>query len=62
MSERQYVYDGRQLIAILEHKADDGWHVIVRDHEIGVRADRVAALRLVDTHAKGNPNDQSKVA
>jgi hypothetical protein len=57
----QYIYDGRELAAVLEHKAD-GWHVIVRNHEIGVRADRVAALRLVDTHAKGNPHDQTKVA
>jgi len=51
------VYDGRELVAVLEHKAD-GWHAIIRDHEIGVCADRVAALRLVDTHAtqKGHPH------
>jgi hypothetical protein len=43
------VYDGRQLVAVLEHRADGCWHVIVRKQEIGVCADRVAALRLVDT-------------
>jgi hypothetical protein len=45
----QYIYDGRQLLAALELKAD-GWHVIIRNQEIGVCADRVAALRLVDIH------------
>src|SRR5262249_35152978 len=35
----QYVYDGRELFAVLELKAD-GWHVIIRNHEIGVCADR----------------------
>jgi len=53
----QYIYDGRELAAVLEHKAD-GWHVIFRNQEIGVCADRVAALRLVDTHAKGTSDDQ----
>ena len=53
----QYLYDGRELVAVLEHKAD-GWHVILRNQKIGVCADRVAALRLVDTHAtKGLPHD-----
>ena len=61
MSARQYIYDGRQLVAVLEHRAD-GWHVIIRNQQIGVCADRVAALRLVDIHAKGNPHDQTKVA
>jgi hypothetical protein len=44
------VYDGRELVAVLEHKTD-GWHVIIEDRKIGVTADRVAALRLIDTHA-----------
>ena len=44
------VYDGRELVAVLEHRAD-GWHVTIGNREIGVCADRVAALRLVDTHA-----------
>jgi hypothetical protein len=52
MSARQYVYDGRQLVAVLELKADGSWHVIIRNREIGVAPDRVAALRLVDIHAK----------
>jgi len=51
----QYVYDGRELIAVIELKAD-GWHVIIWNREIGVCADRVATLRLVDTHAKGPPH------
>jgi hypothetical protein len=46
----QWVYDGRELVAVLEHRMD-GWHVIVSNREIGVCADRVAALRLVDSHA-----------
>ena len=48
----QYIYDGRELVAVLEHKTD-GWHVIIRNRKVGVCADRVAALRLVDTHARG---------
>ena len=44
------VYDGRELVAVLEHRAD-GWHVTIGNREIGVCADRVAALRLVDNHA-----------
>ena len=50
----QYLYDGRELVAVLEHKAD-GWHVILRNQKIGVCADRVAALRLIDTHATKDP-------
>ena len=48
----QYIYDGRQLVAVIELKTD-GWHVIIRNRKVGVCADRVAALRLVDTHARG---------
>ena len=44
----QYVYDGRQLLAAIELKRD-GWHVIVRNRDIGVCADRESALRLIDT-------------
>jgi len=54
----QYVYDGRQLVAAIEHRTD-GWHVIIRNREIGVCADRVAALRLVHTHAESQPNVQT---
>jgi len=55
---RLSVYDGRVPVAVLEHRAD-GWHVIIHDQEIGVARDRVAALRLVDTHAESKSNDQS---
>jgi len=58
----QYIYDGRQLVAVIELKVDGCWHVIIRNQEIGVCADRVAALRLADTHAKGNPHGHTKVA
>ena len=44
----QYVYDGRQLLAAIEQRRD-GWHVIVRNRDIGVCADRESALRLVNT-------------
>jgi len=52
----QYVYNGRQFVAVIEHKVD-GWHVIIRDQEIGVCADRVAALRLVHTTLEEYPHD-----
>ena len=61
MGARQYVYDGRQFVAVLEHRAD-GWHVIIRNNEIGVCADRVAALRLINTHAEDNRYGQTQVA
>jgi hypothetical protein len=52
---RLSVYDGRELVAVLEQRAD-GWHVIIRNNEIGVARDRVAALRLIDIHAtEGRP-------
>jgi len=52
----QYVYDGPQFVAVIEHKAD-GWHVIIRNHKIGVCADRVAALRLINIHATEGRSD-----
>jgi hypothetical protein len=57
----QYIYDGRELVAVLEHRAG-GWHVIIGDQEIGVCADRVAALRLINTHAEDNRYGQTQVA
>src|SRR5262249_8132323 len=42
------VYDGRQIIAVVEQRKD-GWHLIVRNRHIGVCADRESALRLVNT-------------
>jgi len=44
----QYVYDGRELLAVIEQRRD-GWHAIVRNRHIGVCADRETALRLVNT-------------
>jgi len=45
---RLSVYDGRQILAVVEQRKD-GWHVIVRNRDIGVCADRESALRLVNT-------------
>jgi len=44
----QYLYNGRQLLAVIELRRD-GWHVIVCDEDNSVCADRETALRLVDT-------------
>ena len=61
MGARQYVYDGRQLVAVLvEH--DGCWRVLIHDQEIGVARDRVAALRLINTHAEDNRYGQTQVA
>jgi hypothetical protein len=54
---RLSVYDGRQILAVVEQRRD-GWHVIVRNRHIGVAADREAALRLVNTTI--NPTGISK--
>lgn len=43
----QYVYDGRQLLAVIEQHAD-GWHVISSHHDIGAYPDREAALRFAN--------------
>jgi hypothetical protein len=45
---RLSVYNGRELLAVIEQRRD-GWHVIVRNRDIGVCVDRVSALRLVNT-------------
>jgi hypothetical protein len=58
---RLSVYDGRELVAVLEHRAD-GWHVIIRNNEIGVCVDRVAALRLISTHAESKHHDQTQTS
>jgi len=61
VSARQYVYDGRDLVAVLEH-GSAGWHVIIWNREIGVCADRVAALRLIHTTLEGCPHDQTAIS
>jgi hypothetical protein len=48
MSTTLSVYDGRQILAVIEQRRD-GWHVFVRNRHIGVCADRESALRLVNT-------------
>ena len=45
---RNSIYDGRELVAVIEQRSD-GWHVRVRDRHIGVVTDRETALRLVNT-------------
>jgi hypothetical protein len=44
---RLSVYDGRAIVAVIEERSD-GWHVTVRNRHVGVCADRVSALRLVN--------------
>ncbi len=44
----QYLYDGRQLLAVIERHGD-GWHVFARGrHDIGTCADRESALRFAN--------------
>jgi hypothetical protein len=43
----QCFYSGRNLLAIIEQHPD-GWHVIAGGKDIGVCADREAALKIVD--------------
>jgi hypothetical protein len=45
-AERLSVYDGRQILAVIEERKD-GWHVSIRDRHIGICADRKSALHLV---------------
>jgi len=42
----QWIYDGRELLAVIERRRDG---FIVRNRHIGVCADRETALRLVNT-------------
>jgi hypothetical protein len=45
----QYLYDGRDLLAVLE-QSSNGWHVLAGGrHDIGTCANREAALRLAHT-------------
>jgi hypothetical protein len=55
------VYDGRQHIAVIEQRSD-GWHVTVRDRQVGVCENRETALRLVATtiNTTINPTGNSK--
>jgi hypothetical protein len=46
----QYLYDGRQLLAVIERRRD-GWHVFAHGrNDIGTCADRAGALRFANTH------------
>ena len=46
----QYLYDGRQLLAVIERRGD-GWHVFARGrNDIGTYTDRESALRFANTH------------
>jgi hypothetical protein len=44
----QYLYEGRQLLAVIE-QSSDGWHVYAGgSRDIGVCADRASALRFAN--------------
>jgi hypothetical protein len=46
----QWLYDGRQLLAVIERKGD-GWHVFAHGRrDIGTCANRESALRFANTH------------
>jgi hypothetical protein len=46
----QYLYDGRDLFAVIE-KSSDGWRVFAHGrHNIGTCPDRESALRFANTH------------
>lgn len=46
----QYLYDGRQLLAVIERHRD-GWHVFAHGrNDIGTCADHEGALRFANTH------------
>ena len=42
-----YVYDGRDLFAVIEHRAD-GWHAIIKENPVGAFASRELALAMVN--------------
>jgi hypothetical protein len=45
----QYLYEGRQLLAVIE-QSSDGWHVYAGgNRDIGTCADRESALRFANT-------------
>jgi hypothetical protein len=45
----QFLYDGGQLLAVIERRRD-GWHVFARGrNDIGTCADRESALRFANT-------------
>jgi hypothetical protein len=45
---QQYLYDGQQLLALLELRDDDRWWVIIGGHNVGSCATRAGAVRLVE--------------
>jgi hypothetical protein len=49
-----YIYDGRELIAVIEQHPDDLWHVIIAGRDVGACQTREVTLRLVTTISKHN--------
>jgi hypothetical protein len=42
-----YVYDGRELYAVVDHRAD-GWHATIRENRFGPFASREMALAMIN--------------
>jgi hypothetical protein len=49
-----YVYDGRDLFAVVEHRAE-GWHATIRDNRFGPFASREMALAMVNAKRANVP-------
>jgi hypothetical protein len=49
-----YVYDGRDLFAVVEHRAD-GWHAIIRGNPFGPFATREMALAMINAKRANVP-------
>src|SRR5262245_31036119 len=49
-----YVYDGRDLFAVVEHRAD-GWHATIRDNRFGPFASHEMALAMVNAKRANVP-------
>jgi hypothetical protein len=42
--KQQFIYDGQQLLGVIEQQADGRWRLIVRRRDAGTYATREAAL------------------
>ena len=42
-----YLYDGRDLLAVIERKSD-GWHVLIRGRDVGTCIAREGAIALAN--------------
>jgi hypothetical protein len=49
-----YVYDGRELYAVVKHRAD-GWHATIRENRFGPFASREMALAMINAKRRRVP-------